>query len=106
MGFDAAIAYGLLSRRRMGWFGTIALASAAVAISLGVAGWIAGSDLFALASAVPLGNTNRISSFEDRFFPASMHVSPADGAALHPLHRSALAVVETKVRAAQALPRG
>jgi hypothetical protein len=103
MGFDAAIAYGLLSRRRVGWFGTIALASAAVAISLDVAAWIAGSDLFALASAVPPGNTDRISSFEDRFFPASMPVSPADRAALQPLHRSALAVVETKVRAAQGL---
>jgi hypothetical protein len=50
-------------------------------------------------------NTDRISSFEDRFFPASMVVSPADSTALQPLQRSALAAVETKVRAAQGLPR-
>jgi hypothetical protein len=103
MAFDAAIAYGLLSPRRMGWFGTIAPALAAVAISLVVAARIAGSDLFALASAALPGTTDRILSFEDRFFPASMPVSPSDSAALQPLDRSSLAVAETKVRAAQGM---
>jgi Protein of unknown function (DUF2778) len=103
MVLDAAIADGLLSRRRMGWSRTIALALAAVAMSLGVAAWITHSDLFALASAALLENTDRISSFEDRFFPASTLASPADGAALRPLDRSAFAMVEMKVRAAQGL---
>ncbi len=95
MAFDAAIADGLLSRRRMGWSGTIGLALAAVAVSVGAAAWITDSDLFALASAALPENTDRISSFEDRFFPASMPVQPLD--------RSALAVVEMKVRAAKGL---
>ena len=37
MAFDAAIADGLLSRRRMGWSETIALALTAVAVALGAA---------------------------------------------------------------------
>jgi hypothetical protein len=68
MAFDEAIADGLLSRHRVGWSGTIALALAAVAVSLGAAAWITDSDLSALASAALPENTDRISSFEDRFF--------------------------------------
>jgi len=100
MAFDAAIADGLLSRRRMGWPETIALALAAVAVALGAAAWIADFDQTALASAVPPADIARISSFEDRFFPASQPPSPANSAALRPLDRSALAVLEMKARAA------
>jgi hypothetical protein len=103
MVFDAAIADKVLSRRRMGWFGIIAVALAAVAVSLGAAAWIADSDLSALASAALPGNADRNPSFEDRFFPASMPASRPDSAALQPLDRSALAVVEMKVQAAKGL---
>ena len=103
MAFDAAIADGLLSRRGMGWSETIALALAAVAVSLGSAAWITDFDQTALASAALPANIDRISSFEDRFFPASTPVSPAGTAALQPLDRSGSAVVEMKVRAAKGL---
>jgi hypothetical protein len=98
MATNAAIAVGVLPRRRMGWFGTAAIALAAVAVSLATAAWITGSDLSALASVEPTGNTDRISSFEDRFFPASMLASPADSAGLRPLDRSTLAALEMKFR--------
>jgi hypothetical protein len=99
--FDPAIADRLLCARRMGWIQPIALALAAVTLSLGAAAWITDSDLSALASVGLPENTDRISSFEDRFFPASMRASPPDNAALEPLGRSSLAAVEaeTKVRA-------
>ena len=48
MAFDAAIADGLLSRRRMGWSETIALALTAVAVALGAAAWITDFDQTAL----------------------------------------------------------
>lgn len=100
MAFDAAIADRPLSRRRKGWSETITLALAAVALSLGAAAWITDSDLSTLASAALPPSTDRISSFEDRFLPASsMPRSPA----LQPLDRSALAAVQMKVRAAQDL---
>src|SRR5665647_1749301 len=96
MAFDAAIADRLLSRRRMGWCGTIAFALASVTVSLGAAAWITDSDMSTLASVALPENTVRISSFEERFLPTSMLASPADSAA-----RSALAAVgvEMKVRA-------
>jgi Protein of unknown function (DUF2778) len=100
MAFDAAIADGLLSRSRMGWSETTALALAAAAVSLGAASWITDSNLSALASADLPGNTDSI-SFEDRFFPSSMPASPAGSAVLQPLNRSALASVETKISAAK-----
>lgn len=76
------------------------LGLAAVAVSLGAAAWITDSDLSTLASAALPPSTDRLSSFEDRFLPASsMPTRPA----LQPLDRSALAAVEMKVRAAQDL---
>jgi hypothetical protein len=98
MAFDAAIANGLLARRRMGWSGTILLALAAVAGALGAAAWIADFDQIALASAA-LPTT----SFEDRFFPASMPASSAGSTTFRPLDRFALGVVEMRVRAAKGL---
>jgi hypothetical protein len=103
MTFDAAIADGSLSRWRLGWSKRIAFALAAVAVSLVVAAWITDSDLPGLASAALPENTDRISSFEDRFFPASMAASAADSAPLHPLDRSALGMVGVKISTAQSL---
>jgi len=98
MAFDAATADRPLSRRRKGWSETITLGLAAVALSLGAAAWITDSDLSTLASAALPPSTDRLSSFEDRFLPASsMPTRPA----LQPLDRSALAEVEMKLRAAQ-----
>ena len=98
MAFDATRADGLLSRCRLGWAEKIALALAAVALSLGAAAWIADFNQTAFASAALPGNSDRISSFDDRFFPASATASPADKPALQPLDRFALAVAQIKVR--------
>ena len=103
MTFDAAIADGLLSRRSMGWSKTIALALAAVAVALGAAAWITDFAQTALASVALPANIDRISSFEDRFFPASTPASPTSRAASQSLDRSALAVEKMKVRAAKDL---
>ncbi len=97
MAFDAAIARRPLSRR-MGWPETTAFAVAAVAVSLGAAAWVTDSNQTALASAELPGSSDRISSFEDRFFPASATTSPANRPALQPLDRFALAVAQMKVR--------
>ena len=100
MTFDAAIADRPLSRRRKGRLETVTIALAAVALSLGAAAWITDSDLSTLASAALPPSTDRISSFEDRFIPASsMPTRPA----LQALDRSALAALQMKVRAAQDL---
>jgi hypothetical protein len=73
---------------------------AAFALSLGAAAWITDSDLSTLASAALPPSTDRLSSFDDRFLPASsMPTRPA----LQPLDRSALAAVEMRVREAQDL---
>lgn len=98
MAFDGAMADGPLSRRRVGWPGTIALAVAAVAVSLGAAAWIADSNRTALALAALPGSSDRIPSFEDRFFPAAATTSPAIKPALQPLDRFALAVAQIKVQ--------
>jgi hypothetical protein len=101
MAFDAAIADGLLSRRRMGWSETAALAFAALALVLGAAAWISDSDqATALASAALPRDPDRI-SFDDRFSPLSTPESPAGDLALQPLDRSALAAVELKFRVAR-----
>jgi hypothetical protein len=81
MAFDAAIADGLLSRRRMGWTGTIALALTAGAVALGAAAWITDFDRTTLTSAARPAKGDRSSSFEDRFFPAWPPASPAGHAA-------------------------
>jgi len=103
MAFDTVIADGLLSRRRMGWFETIVYALAAVVVALGAAAWITNFDQTALASAALPADIDRTSSFEDRFFPASLLPSAARSAALQPLDRSALAALKMKVRAAEDL---
>jgi hypothetical protein len=102
MKFDAAIAGGLLSRRHAGHSQRIALVLAAVAFSLVVAAWIADFDLTARTSAALLGKTDRVASFEDRFFSASMTASVADSA-LQPSDRSALAITGMKIPTVQSL---
>jgi hypothetical protein len=76
MAFDAAIADGLLSRRRMGWSETAMLVCAALALALGAAAWISDSDqTTALASAALPRGADRI-FFDDRF--ASLSESAVD----------------------------
>ena len=71
MAFDAAIAEGLLPRRRMRRSDTAALALAAVALALGAAAWISDSDqTTALASAALPRGPDPI-SFNERFSPLS-----------------------------------
>ncbi len=101
MAFDAAIADGLLLRRRMGWPERAALVSAALALALGAAAWITDSDqTAALASAVLPTGPDRL-SFDDRFSPLSTSGSPDGDSALQSLDRSALGAVELKFRYAR-----
>jgi hypothetical protein len=103
MALDAAIADGLVSRRRVGWSETAALVFAALALVLGVAAWIAESDqTTALASAALPRSPDRI-SFDDRFSPLSSPGSPAGDLASRPLDRSAQAAVELKFRYAKGM---
>lgn len=77
MAFDAAIAEGLLPRRRMRRSDTAALVLAAVALALGAAAWISDSDqTTALASAALPRGPDPI-SFNERFSSLSMSGSPA-----------------------------
>ena len=77
MAFDAAIADGLLSRRRMGRPETAVLVLAAVALALGAAAWISDSDqTTALASAALPRGPDPI-SFNERFSPLPMSGSAA-----------------------------
>lgn len=77
MAFDAAIAEGLLPRRRMRRSDTAALVLAAVALALGAAAWISDSDqTTALASAALPRGPDPI-SFNERFSPLPMSGSAA-----------------------------
>lgn len=77
MAFDAAIADGLLSRRRMRRSETAALVFAALALALGAAAWISDSDqTTALASAALPRGPDPL-SFNERFSSLSMSGSPA-----------------------------
>jgi hypothetical protein len=77
MAFDAAIAEGLLPRRRMRRADTAALVLAAVALALGAAAWISDSDqTTALASAALPRGPDPI-SFNERFSPLPMTGSAA-----------------------------
>jgi hypothetical protein len=103
MAFDAAIANGLLSRRRMGWSETAVLVLAALALVLGVTAWIADSDqTTALASAALPQSPDRI-SFDDRFSPLSSPDSPAGDLAFRPPDRSVQAAVELRFRYAKGM---
>ena len=104
MGFDAAVADRLLSRRRTRWFDTIAVAFTAVAVSLYAAAWITNSGQAALASAVAPDSDIDFASFENRFFHALAPSALREGATvLQPLDRSALAAAEMRIRVARDL---
>jgi hypothetical protein len=76
MAFDAAIAHGVLSRRRMGRSDTAVLVLAAVGLALGAAAWISDSDqTTAFASAALPRGLDPI-SFNERFSSLSMSGSP------------------------------
>jgi hypothetical protein len=102
--FDAAMAGRPLWTRRTGWAETILLAVAAVAISLGAAAWITDSNQTAFASAALPESSDRLPSFEDRFFPVSGAVSLAVKPALQPLDRFAPAAAQTRVRTTLIVP--
>ncbi|MGV7217193.1 DUF2778 domain-containing protein [Bradyrhizobium sp. UFLA05-112] len=96
---DAARAKKLLSRRRIGRPETLLLSLAAVALSVGAVAWIAyGNGTASLASAAlpPSGPTT---SFEDRFQPSS----PPRDAGLRSVERSAVSMIQLKLRDAKAL---
>ena len=76
MAFDAAIADGLLSRRRVGRSETAVLVLASVALALGAAAWISDSDqTTALASAALPRGPDPV-SFNERFSSLSISGSP------------------------------
>jgi hypothetical protein len=79
MAFDAAIAEGLLSRRRVGRSEAVVLALAALALALGAAAWISDSEqTTALASAALPRGPDPI-SFSERFSPLSSSPLAASG---------------------------
>jgi len=98
---DTARAERLLSRRRIGWAETILLSLAAIALSLGAAAWVGDMNgPTPLASAaLPPANTP---SFEDRFTSLSGS-QPARDPGFQSLERSALNVVQLKLRDAKAM---
>ena len=84
------------------------LTATAVVAAMGAAAWITNSDLSSLASAALPGNSDRnsdrvASSFEDRFFPASIPAPVTGRTALQSLDRAALNEVQSKLRAAKDL---
>jgi type VI secretion system (T6SS) effector TldE1-like protein len=77
MAFDAAIAEGLLSRRRVGRSETAALVLAALALALGAAAWISDSDQTTALASAALPRGPDPTSFNERFSPLSVSGSPA-----------------------------
>ena len=104
---DRASAERLLSRRRIGRAETILLSLAAVALALGAAAWVADmGDSTPLvtaslppAAALPPANGP---SFDDRFASVSSS-PPARDFGLRTLERSAVSVVQLKLRDAKAM---
>ena len=98
---DTAGAERLLSRRRIGRAETILLSLAAVALALGAAAWVAdmGDSTSLVSAALPPSNAP---SFNDRFTSLSGN-PPARDLGLRTLERSALNVVELKLRDAKAM---
>ncbi len=102
MAFERAAAARPLSHRGIGWSEGIALVSAAFAMALGAAAWMAdANETTALATAALPQNQHL--SFEDRFFPTSTPAAPAIKPELQPLDRSALALIEMKLWDAKSL---
>jgi hypothetical protein len=99
MAFDPVTVDTLLQRRRFGRSEALALAAAALALSVGAAAWLTEADTTVVSEA-----TANIASFEERFVPLTpsemfqMRAAPA----LEPLDRSALAKLQAKWRDARA----
>jgi hypothetical protein len=95
---SAAQAERLLSRRRFGRTEAIMLSLAAIALSLGAAAWVADVDESTplVSAALPPAET---SSFDERFTSAS----GGRALGLRSLERSALSVVELRLRDARAM---
>jgi hypothetical protein len=103
MTFDAAIADGSVSRRRVGWSETVALVFAALALVLGAAAWIADNDQTAALASGELSQSPDRISFDDRFSPLSSPSPPAGDLALRQLDRFTQAALELKFRYARGL---
>jgi hypothetical protein len=99
---DAARAKTLLSRRRMGRSEAVLLTVAAVALSLGAAAWIADVNATAPYVSAALPPAGITTSFNERFQPLSGD-QPAPEAGLQPFDRSAVSVLQLKLRDAKAL---
>jgi type VI secretion system (T6SS) effector TldE1-like protein len=99
---DAARAKKLLSRRRVGRSETILLSVAAVSLSLGAAAWVADVNATAPYVSAALPPAGITTSFNERFQPLSGD-QPAPESGLRPLDRSAVSVLQLKLRDAKAL---
>ena len=99
MAFDPVTVDTLLQRRRFGRSEALALAAAALALSVGAVAWLTEADTAVVSEA-----TANIASFDERFVPLTpsemfqMRAAPA----LEPLDRSALAKLQAKWRDARA----
>jgi hypothetical protein len=90
----------LLSRRRMGRTGTIAVVLAALVCALGVTAWVGDAEQAATAA---LPENSDIVAFNDRFLLTSPSASFGRSIFLQPLDHSALAAREMKFRDAKGL---
>jgi hypothetical protein len=93
----------LSSHRSFSWSETTALVLAALAVALGATAWIADSANTAVLPTAALPANTALSSFADRFQPASTPESLADTFASRALDRSALSAAEIKLREARGL---
>lgn len=94
----------LLSRRRvMGRSETVALALAALALSVGAVAWLADSTQTGAFASAALPAPSDHSSFEDRFGAITARERAVDKPLLQSLDRRALTAIETKLWDAKAL---
>ena len=95
MAFRIATADTFVPRRRIGWSERAALVAGAFACVVGAAAWLTEARSSAWQTSAD------ILSFEDRFVPPTAFESRRAHAALQPLDRSALSVLEAKLRDAK-----
>jgi hypothetical protein len=95
MAFRTATADKFLPRRRIGWSEKAALIAGAIACALGAAAWLTEARSSAWQTAAD------ILSFEDRFVSPAAFEPRRVQPALQPLDRSALSVLEAKLRDAR-----
>jgi Protein of unknown function (DUF2778) len=89
--------------RRFSWSETTALVLAALAVALGATAWIADSANTAVLPTAALPANTGLSSFADRFQPASTPESLVGNFASRALDRSALSAAEIKLREARGM---